>query len=146
MLDRQLHKFYLSYKLDGEVHLKWIEGINLRHAKEKIELMHENVSDLMDWTNEKEEDLHAYLAKIEAKKIAKELHVELIVFDNKTGTGITNGDLIGHNDSTSLCTRLRCRKNSECLPRVCCIVKSVSPVVEISANGLPNCGRPVVLR
>ena len=38
MLDRQLHKFYISYKLNGEVHLEWVEGINLRHAKEKIEM------------------------------------------------------------------------------------------------------------
>ena len=38
MLDRQLHKFYISYRLDGKVHLEWIEGINLRHAKEKIEV------------------------------------------------------------------------------------------------------------
>lgn len=72
MLDRQLHKFYISYKLNGEVHLEWIEGINLRHAKEKIEMLHEDASDLMDWTNEKEEDLKAYLSKIEAKKKSEE--------------------------------------------------------------------------
>lgn len=72
MLDRQLHKFYISYKLNGEVHLEWIEGINLRHAKDKIELRHEDASDLMDWTNEKKEDLKVYLAKIEAKKKIKE--------------------------------------------------------------------------
>jgi hypothetical protein len=72
MLERQLHKFYISYKLNGEVHLEWVEGINLRHAKEKIELRHEDASDLMDWTNEKEEDLQAYFAKIEAKKKSEE--------------------------------------------------------------------------
>jgi len=72
MLDRQLHKFYISYRLNGEVHLEWIEGINLRHAKEKIEMMHEDASDLMDWTNEKEEDLQAYLSKIEIKKKSEE--------------------------------------------------------------------------
>ena len=72
MLDRQLHKFYISYRLNGEVHLEWIEGINLRHAKEKIEMMHEDASDLMDWTNEKEEDLQAYLSKIDAKKKSEE--------------------------------------------------------------------------
>ena len=68
MLDRQLHKFYISYRLDGKVHLEWIEGINLRHAKEKIELKHPEASDLMDWTNEKKSDLQHYLDKVEKKK------------------------------------------------------------------------------
>ena len=72
MLDRQLHKFYISYRLNGEVHLEWIEGINLRHAKEKIEMLYEDASDLMDWTNEKEEDLQVYLSKIEIKKKSEE--------------------------------------------------------------------------
>lgn len=68
MLDRQLHKFYLSYRLNGEIQLEWIEGINLRHAKDKVEMKHENASDLMDWTNEKEEDIQAYLTKCRAKE------------------------------------------------------------------------------
>jgi len=72
MLDRQLHKFYISYRLEGEVHLEWVEGINLRHAKEKIEMRHTEASDLMDWTNEKAEDLKAYLSKIEAKRRLKQ--------------------------------------------------------------------------
>ncbi len=72
MLDRQLYKFYISYRLNGEVHLEWVEGINLRHAKEKIELKQGDASDLMDWTNERKEDLRSYLKKIEAKKKAKE--------------------------------------------------------------------------
>ncbi len=72
MLDRQLHKFYISYRINGEVHLEWIEGINLRHAKDKIEMNHAEASDLMDWTNEKKEDLNTYLDKIEAKRKAKE--------------------------------------------------------------------------
>jgi hypothetical protein len=71
MLDRQLHKFYISYRIDGEVHLEWVEGINLRHAKEKIEMLHPEASDLMDWTNEKERDLKAYLTKIEAERRLK---------------------------------------------------------------------------
>ncbi len=72
MLDRQLHKFYISYKLNGEIHLEWVEGINLRHAKERIEMQHEDATDLMDWTNEKKEDLDAYLKKVEEKKRQKE--------------------------------------------------------------------------
>ncbi len=71
MLDRQLHKFYISYRLEGEVHLEWVEGINLRHAKEKIEMRHTEASDLMDWTKEKEEDLKTYLSKIEAERRLK---------------------------------------------------------------------------
>ena len=71
MLDRQLHKFYISYRLDGEVHLEWVEGINLRHAKERIEMRHTEASDLMDWTNEKEEDLRVYLQKIASEKRLK---------------------------------------------------------------------------
>lgn len=72
MLDRQLHKFYISYRINGEVHLEWIEGINLRHAKDKIEMNHAEASDLMDWTNEKKEDINIYLDKIETKRKAKE--------------------------------------------------------------------------
>ena len=72
MLDRQLHKFYISYKLNGEVHLDWIEGINLRHAKERIEMKHEDATDLMDWTNESKEDLEAYMKKMEEKRKLKE--------------------------------------------------------------------------
>ena len=75
MLVRQLHKFKISYKLNGEIRLDWVEGINLRHAKEKIEMKHEDATDLMDWTNEKEEDLRNYLEKIEIKKKSKETQV-----------------------------------------------------------------------
>ena len=72
MLDRQLHKFYISYKLNGAVHLEWVEGINLRHAKERIELKHEDATDLMDWTNETKEDIDAYVKKLEEKQREKE--------------------------------------------------------------------------
>jgi hypothetical protein len=72
MLDRQLHKFYISYKLNGEVHLEWVEGINLRHAKERIEMKHEDATDLMDWTNENKEDLSTYLKKVTEKQKQKE--------------------------------------------------------------------------
>ncbi len=71
MLDRQLHKFHISYRLNGDVHLEWVEGINLRHAKEKIELKFGEATDLMDWTNEKKEDLETYLAK---RNVNKKLH------------------------------------------------------------------------
>lgn len=73
MLDRQLHKFHISYRLNGDVHLEWVEGINLRHAKEKIELKFGEATDLMDWTNEKKEDLETYLAKSNVNKKLHEL-------------------------------------------------------------------------
>ncbi len=71
MLDRQLHKFHISYRLNGDVHLEWVEGINLRHAKEKIELKFGEATDLMDWTHENKEDLETYLAK---RNVNKKLH------------------------------------------------------------------------
>lgn len=72
MLDRQLHKFYISYKLNGDVHLEWVEGINLRHAKERIEMRHEEATDLMDWTNENKADLEKYLQRVEERQKEKE--------------------------------------------------------------------------
>ena len=66
MLDRKLHTFYLSFKVDGDVKLEWVEGINLRHAKDKIELKYEQATDIMDWTHERKEDLQIYLNKIES--------------------------------------------------------------------------------
>ncbi len=72
MLERQLHKFYISFKLDGRIQLEWVEGINLRHAKERIEMKHEDATDLMDWTNESKEDFDAYMKKAEDKQRQKD--------------------------------------------------------------------------
>lgn len=63
MTINQLHRFHLSYKLNGEVQLVWIEALNLRHAKEKILLGIEEATDIRDWTMEKKEDLEDYLLK-----------------------------------------------------------------------------------
>ena len=63
MEEKRLHKFYLSYKIDREVITAWVEGMNLRHAKEKLELMYPEASDIMDWTYESKEDLQAYIDK-----------------------------------------------------------------------------------
>ena len=60
----KLHNFYLSYKVNGEVHLAWIEALNLRHAKEKILFGNDEASDIRDWTNERKEDLDSYLKKL----------------------------------------------------------------------------------
>ena len=64
MLDKNLYKFYISYRINGQIHLEWVEGINLRHAKDKILFKLQDASDLMDWTNEKKEDLEKYLDKV----------------------------------------------------------------------------------
>lgn len=66
MLDKNLYQFYISYRIDGEVHLAWMEGINLRHAKDKVLFNNPEATDLMDWTNERKEDLEHYLRKMKA--------------------------------------------------------------------------------
>ena len=66
MLDKNLYKFYLSFRIDGGVRLEWVEGINLRHAKDKVHFNYPDATDLMDWTNEKKEDLEVYLQKMNA--------------------------------------------------------------------------------
>jgi hypothetical protein len=63
MLDRKLHKFYLSYKLNGKIDTLWIDGINLRHAKDKLLMKYPESTDIMDWTYENPEDLEKYKAK-----------------------------------------------------------------------------------
>ncbi len=68
MLDKNLYKFYLSYRVNGKIHIEWVEGINLRHAKDKVLLNVPEASDLMDWTNEKKEDLDKYLEKIKQRE------------------------------------------------------------------------------
>lgn len=63
MLDRKLHRFFLSYRLEGEIDTIWIEGINLRHAKDKLKMKFPEATDIMDWTSEKAADLENYLNK-----------------------------------------------------------------------------------
>ena len=59
----KLHRFYLSYKINGKIHLSWIEALNLRHAKEKILFNDEDATDIRDWTNERKQDLDDYVEK-----------------------------------------------------------------------------------
>ena len=59
----KLHKFHLSYKLNGIIQLVWIEALNLRHAKEKIYFGIEEATDIRDWTHEKKEELDRYLTQ-----------------------------------------------------------------------------------
>jgi hypothetical protein len=69
MIDKKLHRFFLSCKIGGIVETNWIEGLNLRHAKEKLEMKFSEATDILDWTNEKPEELEAYLEK-ERKKMS----------------------------------------------------------------------------
>jgi len=66
MLDRRLHRFYLSYRINTKLETIWIDGINLRHAREKLRMMYPDATDIMDWTYEKPEDLEKYLNKFKA--------------------------------------------------------------------------------
>jgi hypothetical protein len=69
MLDRKLHRFYLSYKVGGNIEAEWIEGINLRHAKDKLQGKFPEATDIMDWTYEKPEAFEKYRNKLtDAKK------------------------------------------------------------------------------
>lgn len=69
MLDRKLHRFFLSYKLNANIETAWVEGINLRHAKDKLQMKFPDATDLMDWTNEKPEDFEKYKNKyLQSKK------------------------------------------------------------------------------
>jgi hypothetical protein len=76
MCSIEIHKFFLSYKLDGEVHTGWFAGINLRYAKEKLHFQFSEATDIMDWTHEKSEDLRLYLNKQKAKE--EQIHQHLL--------------------------------------------------------------------
>jgi len=77
MIDKQLFKFYISYRLNGEVCLEWVEGINLRHAREKIQFQYPEATDLMDWTNETKEELEHYIQKIKNKQVNKSTNTNI---------------------------------------------------------------------
>lgn len=63
MLAKRLYFFCLSYKVNGKIFLERIDGINLRHAKDKIVFKYPEATDLMDWTNEREDDIKRYIIK-----------------------------------------------------------------------------------
>lgn len=53
----------------------WVEGINLRHAKERLLMQHQDATDVMDWTHENPEDLEKYLEKVRTHKEIISLNV-----------------------------------------------------------------------
>ncbi len=65
----KVHKFYLSYKIDGEVHTGWYNGVHIRFAKDQLLFQQPEATDLMDWTYERSEDLRTYLKKQNAKQL-----------------------------------------------------------------------------
>lgn len=69
MVDRHLFRFYISYRLNGQVFFEWVEGMNLRHAKDKLQFKYADATDLMDWTNENEEVLKSFLQKLSFRKV-----------------------------------------------------------------------------
>jgi hypothetical protein len=75
MCSIEIHKFFLSYKIDGEVHTGWFPGINLRYAKDKLLFQYSEATDIMDWTHENSEDLRKYLNKQKADDIVIQQHI-----------------------------------------------------------------------
>jgi hypothetical protein len=65
----KVHKFYLSYKIDGEVHAGWYYGIHIRFAKDQLLFQQPDATDIMDWTCENPADLRDYLTKQNASKV-----------------------------------------------------------------------------
>ncbi len=72
----KIHRFYLSYKLNGEVNTGWFEGVHIRFAKDQLLFKFPDATDIMDWTYEKSEDLKDYLKKQNAKKLSSMLRLK----------------------------------------------------------------------
>jgi hypothetical protein len=66
----QIHKFYLSFKLNGEVNTGWFYGMHIRFAKDQLLFQQPEATDIMDWTYEKSEDLRSYLLRQNASKLS----------------------------------------------------------------------------
>ncbi len=65
----KVHRFYLSYKVNGEVNTGWYYGIHIRFAKDQLLFQQPEATDIMDWTYENSEDLKHYLIKQNASKL-----------------------------------------------------------------------------
>lgn len=72
----KIHRFYLSYKIEGEVHTGWFNGVHIRFAKDQLLFQNPDATDLMDWTYERSEDLRHYLKKQNAKKLAVKMRLK----------------------------------------------------------------------
>jgi len=65
----KVHRFYLSFKVNGEVNTGWYYGIHIRFAKDQLLFQQPEATDIMDWTYENSEDLKRYLLKQNASKL-----------------------------------------------------------------------------
>ncbi len=63
------HRFFLTYKIDGEVHTGWFQGVHIRFAKDQLLFKYPEATDIMDWTYERDEDLQGYLKKQNSKRL-----------------------------------------------------------------------------
>ena len=63
MFERRLHKFYLSFRNEGEIETICIEGISLRYVCEKLRLLYPEATDIRDWTHNRDA-LDHYLQKV----------------------------------------------------------------------------------
>ncbi|MGI9543066.1 MAG: hypothetical protein ACR2MX_07380 [Cyclobacteriaceae bacterium] len=69
----KIHRFYFSFKLNGELHTGWFEGITIRYAKDQLLFQYPECTDVMDWTYERTEDLKQYLKKQKVKSLLGKL-------------------------------------------------------------------------
>lgn len=65
----KVHRFYFSYKLNGEINTGWYYGIHIRFAKDQLLFQQPDATDIMDWTYENSEDLRSYLVRQNASKL-----------------------------------------------------------------------------
>jgi hypothetical protein len=65
----KVHRFYLSFKVNGEVNTGWYFGIHIRFAKDQLLFQQPEATDIMDWTYENPEDLRSYLTRQNASKV-----------------------------------------------------------------------------
>ncbi|GJM30250.1 MAG: hypothetical protein DHS20C17_28850 [Cyclobacteriaceae bacterium] len=72
----KVHRFYLSYKINGEVSTGWYYGMHIRFAKDQLLFQQPDATDIMDWTYENSEDLKSYLIKQNATKLSVKIKLK----------------------------------------------------------------------
>ena len=77
MIDKKLHNFYLSFKVIGQLHVEWVNGLTLRHAKERLLMQYGDATDVMDWTHESAHDFQQYIDKMKLSTEIKDVKVTL---------------------------------------------------------------------
>lgn len=72
----KVHRFYLSFKVSGEVNTGWYYGIHIRFAKDQLLFQQPEATDIMDWTYENSDDLKRYLVKQNASKLSVKMRLK----------------------------------------------------------------------